>query len=235
MKNFEFQSVDSSISLFEGIQMFQKFLEFKKRLLPQSIPTNFLSERWKKQVFSLDGQVIRKYYELALLDTLNRQIRSGNVAVTGSERYKSFDSYLFSKNQWKEKEQYHHRLAVPLDFNRYIAERKKILDNSLKRLAEELPNSEIAYIKNEHIHIRPLGTIVPEEAEALSDLVGSMLPKILSTDMLVQADFWTNFSSEFSHASTGKSYPKEDVKTLYLAILSLGTNLGLQRMANPTS
>ncbi|HAQ1417381.1 TPA: Tn3 family transposase [Enterococcus faecalis] len=235
LKNFEFQSVDSSRSLIEGIQVFQKFLESKKRLLPQSIPTNFLSERWKKQVFSSDGQVIRKYYELALLDTLNHQIRAGNVAVTGSERYKSFDSYLFSKDQWKEKEQYHHRLAVPLDFDSYIAERKQTLDNSLKRLAEELPNSEIAYIENDRIHIRPLGTIVPEEAEALSDLVGSMLPKIRSTDMLVQTDFWTNFSSEFSHASTGKGYPKEDVKTLYLAILALGTNLGLQQMADHTS
>lgn len=127
MKNFEFQSVDSSRSLVEGIQVFQKFLESKKRLLPQSIPTNFLSERWKKQVFNSDGQVIRKYYELALLDTLNHQIRTGNVVVIGSERYKSFDSYLFSKDQWKEKEQYHHRVAVPLDFDSYIAERKQTL------------------------------------------------------------------------------------------------------------
>lgn len=58
-----------------------------------------------------------------------------------------------------------------------------------------------------------------------------MLPKIRSTDILVQTDFWPNFSSEFSHASTEKSYPKEDVK----AILELGTNLGLQQMADHTS
>lgn len=235
LKNFEFESVDSAKSLVEGIQVFQKFLESKKRLLPQSIPTNFLSERWKKQVFSSDGKVIRKYYELALLDTLNHQIRAGNVAVEGSERYKSFDSYLFSKEQWKEKEQYHHRLTVPLDFDSYIAERKQTLDNSLKRLAEELPKSEIAYIENERIHVRPLGTIVPEEADALSNLIGALLPKIRSTDMLAQTDYWTNFSSEFIHASTGKIYPKEDVKTLYLAILALGTNLGLQQMADHTS
>lgn len=232
LKNFRFQSVDSTRALIDGVQAFQRFLDSKKRLLPQSIPTDFLSERWKKQVFTSEGQVMRKYYELALLDTLNHQIRAGNVAVEGSERYKSFDSYLFSKNEWEKTEKDRHRLAVPLDFESYIAERQQTLAFSLKRLAKELPKSEIAYIENARIHIRPLGTIVPEEAEALSDLVGAMLPKIRSTDILAQIDSWTNFSSEFTHASTGKPFPKEEVQMLYLTILALGTNLGLQQMAD---
>lgn len=233
--NFDFQSVDSAKSLIQGIQIFKDFINSKKRFLPQSIPTDFLSERWKKQVFNSEGQIIRKYYELALLDTLNHQIRAGNVAIEGSSRFKSFDSYLFSKEEWVEKEQFHHSLPVSLDFDSYIAERTQVLNKSLERLAKELPTSELAYVENDKIHIRPLGTIVPEEAEALSDLVGSMIPKIRSTDTLAQIDFWTEFYLEFTHASTGKPYPKEETRTLYLAILALGTNIGLQQMADHNS
>lgn len=227
LRNFTFQSVDSARSLIDGIKSFQIYLDSKTRVLPQTIPTDFLSERWKKQVFNSDGQIIRKYYELALLDTLNHQIRAGNVAVDGSQRYKSFDSYIFSKDEWHQREKACQQLNVSVDFDTYLADRTQVLTDSLTRLAKELPKSDIAFVDNNRIHIRPLSTIVPDEAAAFSELIGSYLPQIRSTDMLAQVDLWTSFSAEFTHASTGNPFPEEDSRILYLAILALGTNLGL--------
>lgn len=232
LRNFTFHSVDSAKSLIDGIKGFEVYLDSKTRILPQTISTDFLSERWKKQVFNSEGQIIRKYYELALLDTLNHQIRAGNIAVDGSQRYKSFDSYIFSKEEWHEKEKDCHQLNVPIDFDTYLADRTQVLTDSLTRLAKELPKSDIAFVDKNRIHIRPLSTIVPDEAAAFSELVGSYLPQIRSTDLLAQVDLWTSFSSEFTHASTGNPYPEAEGRILYLAILALGTNLGLQQMAD---
>lgn len=234
LNSFDFKSVDSAKSLIKGIQHLKSDLDSKKRFLGASTPTDFLSERWKKHVFASDGRINRKFYELALLDTLKVQIQSGNVAVTGSSRYKSFDSYLFSKEEWENTEKFIHRLAIPLDFEEYIQERQNTLTNSILSLAKELPNSPIAFEKNNQIHIRPLETIVPEEAEHFSKLVGSYLPQTRLTDIVAQVGHWIPLFKEFTNVSTGKPYPRNELKLLYITIIALGTNIGLSKMADHT-
>ncbi|HBI2046927.1 TPA: Tn3 family transposase [Enterococcus faecalis] len=234
IKHFTFYSVDSAQSVIKGIHEIQKVIETKQRYLPLSSPTDFLSERWKKYVFCSDGKISRKHYELALLDTLNNQIKAGNIAVEGSNRYQSFDSYLISKQEWLSIGQKQNHLAVPLDFESYIAERKQTLMDNLRHLSEELPRSELAFIDGNRIKIRPLSTIVPAEAEIFSQFIGSNLPMIRITDLLVQVNQWCPFFQEFVHASTGETFPFEDLKILCIAILALGTNMGLKEMADHT-
>lgn len=232
IKNFTFHPVDSSQSVTDGIQILRKVVETKQRHLPRSTPTDFLSERWKKYVFCPDGKISRKHYELALLDTLNNQIKAGNIAVKGSERYQSFDSYLVSKQEWESLGQEQNHLAVPLDFESYIEERKKTLDESLQRLSAELPQSDLAFIDGNRIKIRPLSTVVPREAEIFSQVIGSNLPLTRITDLLLQVNHWCPFFQEFTHASTGEILPVKDLNKICLAILALGTNIGLKQMAD---
>ncbi len=105
--------------------------------------------------------------------------------------------------------------------------------DSLRHLSEELPRSEIAFIKGKRIKIRPLSTIVPAEAEIFSQFIGSNLPMIRITDLLV-VNQWCSFFQEFVHASTGETLPFEYLKILCIAILALGTNMGLKEMADHT-
>lgn len=234
IKHFTFYSVDSAQSVIKGIHKLRKIVDTKQRHLPLSTPTDFLSERWKKYVFSSDGKISRKHYELALLDTLNNQIKAGNIAVKGSDRYQSFDSYLVSKQEWLSNGQKQTHLAVPLDFETYIKERKQTLIASLQHLSKELPYSDLAFIDGTRIKIRPLSTIVPAEAEAFSQFIGSNLPMIRITDLLVQVNQWCPFFQEFVHASTGETLTVENLKILCIAILALGTNMGLKQMADHT-
>lgn len=73
-------------------------------------------------MFCLDGKISRKHYGLALLYTLNNQIKAGNIAVERSARYQSSDSYLINKQEWLSIGQKQNHFSVPLDFENYIKE-----------------------------------------------------------------------------------------------------------------
>lgn len=61
-----------------------------------------------------------------------------------------------------------------------------------------------------------------------------MLPKVKLPDLLIEVASWTNFDKNFVHASTG-SIAKNDEKTIIMAaLMAMGTNIGLTKMADST-
>lgn len=61
-----------------------------------------------------------------------------------------------------------------------------------------------------------------------------MLPRVKLTDLLLEVASWTGFHEQFIHASSNKS-PNEEEKNILLAtIMSMGTNIGLTKMAKAT-
>ena len=62
----------------------------------------------------------------------------------------------------------------------------------------------------------------------------SIIPKIRLSDLLIEVDSWTNFSQEFSHDSTGKPPSEQERKIIFAALLGLGMNIGLEKMAQST-
>ena len=77
--------------------------------------------------------------------------------------------------------------------------------------------------------------VTPSEAEIYRKKLYSIIPKIRLSDLLIEVDSWTNFSQEFSHDSTGKPPSEQERKNLFFAaLLGLGMNIGLEKMAQST-
>src|SRR5215831_11668662 len=69
--------------------------------VPKSAPTGFIRERWARHV--LRGRAIdRRYYELCVLSELRDRLRAGDVWVIGSQRYRSFEERLISRETQQE-------------------------------------------------------------------------------------------------------------------------------------
>jgi hypothetical protein len=45
-------------------------------------------------------EISRPHYELALLTTLNEQLKSGDVTVAHSRRWTDFEDYLIPRETW---------------------------------------------------------------------------------------------------------------------------------------
>src|SRR5216110_1411037 len=86
-------------------------------------PIAHLTPRWRKH--ALDGEKITpNYYEAAAFEALKGRVRSGDVAVGGSRRYRSFENYLLPPARFEQlTEKQQTRLAVSHDAKAYLAEK----------------------------------------------------------------------------------------------------------------
>ena len=64
-------------------------------------PLGHLTERWRKH--ALQGEEIASnYYEAAAFEALKGRVRSGDIAVGGSRRYRAFEGYLLPQPHFSE-------------------------------------------------------------------------------------------------------------------------------------
>ena len=95
-----FESVPASASLMRAIEVLREAHRLQTSGLPKSAPTGFIKQRWAAQVMP-GGTIDRRYYELCVLSELRDRLRAGDVWVTGSRQYRSYEERLISSKTLK--------------------------------------------------------------------------------------------------------------------------------------
>ena len=105
--------------------------ERQARKLPDDAPTAFVRKRWESLVRTSDG-LDRRFYELCVLSELKNSLRSGDIWVQGSRRFKDFEEYLLPAPRFAElREQKELGLAVETDRERHLETRLALLTNKM--------------------------------------------------------------------------------------------------------
>lgn len=81
----------ASKSLIEAVNILNDLNEAGKRKIPDDAPTKFISNRWDKYLYDKDRTINRHYYEIATFTELKNRIRSGDISVEGSKKFKDFE------------------------------------------------------------------------------------------------------------------------------------------------
>jgi TnpA family transposase len=234
VKYLEFSSTNKSLEpLIEAVKSLNDMNNTNKRKVPDNAPFGFISNRWNKFVFEPEGTINRHYYEMAALTELKNRIRSGDVAVKGSRNYKNFEEYLVTQNEWDIKKTTS-KLAVSLSSEEYLQERMESLHERFQLVSKEINKLEGVCIDNNKIHVDRLEKDTPAEAKTFSEKLYKMLPKIKLPDLLIEVANWTNFDRYFVHASTGNVANSDEKEILMAALMAMGTNIGLSKMADAT-
>src|SRR5260370_2319892 len=196
-------------------------------------PLGHLTQRWRKH--ALDGEKITpNYYEAAAFESLKGKIRSGDVAVSGSRRYRPFENYLLPPahfEQLTEKQQT--RLSVSGDAEAYLAAKQQEILQKLTALQESIGKVEGSLTLDEkgHLHLPQLEKAVAEEVERLKKRVYALLPHLPLADLLLEVGAWSGLLLHFTHL-TSKDAPIGVQKLeLVAALMGMGMNLGLEKMA----
>jgi len=233
VKHLKFSTVNTSLTpLIDALKIINDMNETGKRKVPEDAPLGFISNRWRKYVFEQDGSINKHYYEFAAYTELKNRIRSGDVAVNGSRNYKDFNEYLVSKNDWDNKKAVLKKLAVSLCPDEYLQERNEALHARLRWTSENADKLDGVTIGDNRIHVDKLERDTPEEAIALSEKLYKMLPRIKLPDLLIEVEGWTNFDRHFIHASAGTVAKGNEKAVLMAALMAMGTNIGLVKMAD---
>lgn len=218
-------------AVLDAIDVVRKMNMTGARKVPEGATIAFVKTRWKPLVITGEG-IDRRFYEICALSELKNSLRSGDVWVQGSRQFRDFEEYLLPPAKYSELKQARTLpIAINPDLDQYLLERVLLLNEQLATvnrlaLANELPD---AIITDTGLRISPQETVVPESAQALIDLTSGMLPRIKITELLMDVDDWTGFTSHFVHLKSGEQ--AKDRTLLLSAILADAINLGLTKMA----
>jgi Tn3 transposase DDE domain len=231
LEAFEFKAAPAAQNIIEAINVLNKLSAAKARSIPDDAPTEFIRRRWAPHVFTSSG-FDRRYYELCAVTELKNALRSGDIWVPGSRQFKDFEDYLLPSPVF---ESMHTSGSLTLgtdgSFDRYWSEREALLRRELEKVdslaaRRQLPDAEIA---DGILKVTPLTNAVPEEAEILMRQAYARVPHLKVTDLLMEVDQWTNFTSHFTHLKSNE--PAKDRTLLLTVILADAINLGLNKMA----
>ena len=140
----------------------------------------------------MEGEKITSnYYEAAAFETLKGRVRSGDIAVAGSRRYRPFEHYLLPATDFErmtEKQQT--RLAIKSDAEAYLTAKQQDITQQLAALQESIGTVEGSLTLDEkgHLHLPQLEKAVPEDVERLKKRVYELLPHVPLADLLLEVD-----------------------------------------------
>ncbi|QKN94056.1 Tn3 family transposase [Bacillus amyloliquefaciens] len=234
LRVLEFHSTKANEPLLQAVEIIRGMNESGKRKVPDNSPVDFISKRWKKHLYEDDGTTInRHYYEMAVLTELREHVRAGDVSIVGSRQYRDFEEYLFSEDTWNQTKE-NTRLSVSLSFEDYMTEKTSSLNKRLKWLATNSNKLDGVSLEKGKLSIERLEKDVPEEAKKFSASLYQMLPRIKLTDLLMDIAYITGFHEQFIHASNNRKPDKEETIIIMAALLGMGMNIGLSKMAEAT-
>lgn len=232
---FEFECVPTSASLLRAIEVLREANNQDAPVLPKSVPTGFVRQRWAPYVMP-GGVIDRRHYELCVLSELRDRLCAGDVWVTGSRQYRSFEERLISKQTLLDMQTAGTLpVAVEADFEKFIESRRVLLDKRLTHVDSRAKDGLLPDVTIEKgvLKITPIEKSTPPEAEVLAARLYAMLPRIRVTDLLAEVARWTQFPDRFTHLRTGET--AADSRILMAGLLAEGLNLGLTRMAEACS
>ncbi|MBG9657128.1 Tn3 family transposase [Cytobacillus firmus] len=234
LRVLEFHSTKANEPLLQAVEIIRGMNESGKRKVPDDSPVDFISKRWKKHLYEDDGTTInRHYYEMAVLTELREHVRAGDVSIVGSRQYRDFEEYLFSEDTWNQTKE-NTRLSVSLSFEDYMSERTSSLNERLNWLAANSNKLDGVSLEKGKLSLARLEKDVPEEAKKFSASLYQMLPRIKLTDLLMDVAHITGFHEQFTHASNNRKPDKEETIIIMAALLGMGMNIGLSKMAEAT-
>ncbi|MDP4087281.1 MAG: Tn3 family transposase [Bacillota bacterium] len=234
LRVLEFHSIKANEPLLQAVEIVRGMNESGKRKVPDDSPVDFISKRWKKHLYEDDGTTInRHYYEMAVLTELREHVRAGDVSIVDSRQYRDFEEYLFSEDTWNQTKE-NTRLSVSLSFEDYMTERTNSLNERLKWLSANSNKLDGVSLEKGKLSLARLEKDVPEEAKKFSASLYQMLPRIKLTDLLMDVAHITGFLEQFTHASNNRKPDKEESIIILAALLGMGMNIGLSKMAEAT-
>jgi hypothetical protein len=105
-------------------------------------PLGHLTERWRKHALKGD-EIAPNYYEAAAFETLKGRVRSGDIAVGGSRRYRAFEGYLLPQAHFDQLASANQtRLAVTNEAQAYLDSMQREIAEKLVALQESIGKVE---------------------------------------------------------------------------------------------
>lgn len=200
--------------------------------LEADVDLTFAEEKWQNLVLKMiDGLPFydRKLFEVCVFTHLAQELKSGDIAIVGSEEYGDYRDGLL---EWEDceplTEGYCAEIELPSTAAGFVAK----LKNELSVVADEIDQ---IYPKNSALSIDEKGLLIlkkiekreaSDSAKRLEDAISAKMPERNLLDILSNVQFHTGWTRHFGPLSGSDPKLTRPVERYLLTLFTYGCNLG---------
>jgi TnpA family transposase len=219
-------------SLMQALDVLMKHEHRKIVLIDDTVDFSFTNERWKRtvQVKTEDSERInRQHFEVCVFSALATEIKSGDVAIRGSEAYADYREQLLS---WEECEPLVEDYCQQLGF----ANNAQAFVNNLRDvLIQKAAEVDAGFLKNKALGLNESGMPIlkrsePRESKASARALEAALLQRMDErnviDVLCNVAHWTGWNRHFGPLSGSDPKIENPRERYILTAFTYGCNLG---------
>jgi hypothetical protein len=205
----------------------------RREFIEARVDLSFALEKWQEIVFKHDenGTAVfeRKHFEVCVFSHLAQELKSGDIAIIGSEEYGDYRDGLLA---WDECEPLLSEFCREVDLPANAADFVQKLKDELTLVAVEIDRD---YLTNGSLTIDEKGKLVLKKiekqnhsaaAKLLETALVERMPERNLLDVISNAQFHTNLTRHFGPLSGSDSKLERPVERYLLALFNYGCNLG---------
>ncbi len=212
---------------------------FKERdITENTAPVGFLSDKELKHLKDDKVKFRVSLYKALLFLKIAEALKSGNLSLPYSYKYRHLNDYLIPEELWKAKRDDYIKqagLENLVDIEQLLSASKKELKSSYKAINELIIQEKTPYIKCRKDGSFIVKTPKLESKETYS--ISSILPykkDIPIQNVLSVISQQTSFTKHFIHDTPSMQNHNPEDNALFAALIAYGCNVGISRMARIT-
>jgi Tn3 transposase DDE domain len=246
LEHLTFRSENRFQPVIEALAVMKQYLGTKSRYFADEVPIEgVVLPRWRDAVLEVhnDGtvRVNRRYYELCVLQQLERALKCKEIWVEGAYAFRNPSQDMPA--DWHDEAQrtaYYRLLPQPVEVTSFLDPLRERLRQALTQFNRDLP-------RNPHVHLsapagreerrlfavaRLTAQPAPQSLDRIKDLIGQRYGLLDLLDIFVEGDRLTRFSRFFTYSGTKEVRSREALRPLLLLdLFAEGMNTGIKRVA----
>ena len=228
VKSVEFQG---DPALLKGIA----HLRDKAATVGQDPPLDFLPPTDREQLVDANGRLRVSLYKALLFVKVVEAIKSGELNVADTYKYRPLDTYLLSCTEWQVNRE---RLLEQAELTDY-SNAADTIGSLAKQLDQEYrtTNGRVINDKNDYVSFRKDGSFfvaTPAAEDEIDEPFAGVFREnryISLLEILSTTNRATKFSGEFQHWQQKYNRPQPPDRTFFAGIIGYGCNIGTKKIA----
>lgn len=229
-----FKGETGTEELLDAIKIVRLLKDQAKKTLPIHSPTDFLRSPWKQAFDVAKPEEKLRVWQIGLAFELRDRLRSGDIYLAQSRRYRRFWEMVDKDATWKHRRsKVFERLRIPEDFQDVKEALTQEYQKVLATFRESLPINPFFSLKSGKLafHKDPPLDIDPQIATLRSIIEQSLSPGLSIEKLLETVDHYVDFTGIMIEKSYNGGKWRGQRHFLRAAILAQATNIGISAMA----
>lgn len=232
LKSLSFVSTSQDQNLLEALEFLLKSENRRAEYLEPQIDIFSAPEKWQKVILkNIEGETFyeRKHFEVYVFSNLMTELKSGDIAIAGSEEFGDYREGLLD---WKDCEsllaEYCTAVELPTNAVNFVTNLKA----ELTQKAEEVDRN---FARQNAFSFNEKGKLVikkvskqdtPAKIRALESAIQERMPERHLLDILAGVEVHTNLTRHFGPLSGSEAKLDQPHERYLLTIFTYGCNLG---------